>query len=125
VDAGDGPALLARLESSRWKGLSVRYPPSVLRIVQSPADQATALDPEAERLMSEGGDLEVTINADDMAVGSAGEYIRIDLNTDLDTQPSVKVTYRARGKTWEVASRLIGDKVFYYKAVKFCLPCRL
>jgi hypothetical protein len=122
VDAGDGPALLARLESSRWEGLSVRYPPSVLRIVQPPADQASALDLEAERLMSEGRDLEVTIEADDMAVGSAGEYIRIDLNTDLDTQPSVTETYRARGKTWEVASGLIGDKVFYYKAVEFCPP---
>ncbi len=60
--------------------------------------------------------------ADDTAVGSAGEYIRIDLNTDLDTQPSVSMTYRARGKTWEVASGLIGDKVFYYKAVEFCPP---
>jgi hypothetical protein len=122
VDAGDDPVLPARLESSRWEGLSVRYPPSVLRIAHSRSDQATTLAPEADRLMSEGGDLEVTIDADDMAVGSAGEYIRIDLNTDLDTQPSVTVTYRARGKTWEVASGLIGDKVFYYKAVESCPP---
>ena len=34
----------------------------------------------------------------------------------------MRVTYRARGKTWEVASGLIGDKVFYYKAVEFCPP---
>ena len=122
VDAGDDPVLPARLESSRWEGLSVRYPPSVLRIVHSRADQTAAVGPEVDRLVSEGGDLEVTIDADDMAVGSAGEYIRIDLNTDLDTQPSVTVTYRARGKTWEVASGLIGDKVFYYKAVEFCPP---
>jgi hypothetical protein len=122
TDAADDPVLPARLESSRWEGLSVRYPPSVLRIAHSRSDQATTLAPEADRLMSEGGDLEVTIDADDMAVGSAGEYIRIDLNTDLDTQPSVTVTYRARGKTWEVASGLIGDKVFYYKAVESCPP---
>ncbi len=122
VDAADDPALPAKLESSRWEGLSVHYPPSVLRIVRSPADQAPPVLPNVDRLVSDGGDLEVTIDADDTAVGSAGEYIRIDLNTDLDTQPSVKVTYRARGKTWEVASGLIGDKVFYYKAVEFCPP---
>jgi hypothetical protein len=122
VGAGDDPALPARLESSRWEGLSVRYPPSVLRIVRSPADQAAAVGRNVDRLVSEDGALEVTIDADDMVVGSAGEYIRIDLNTDMDTQPSVRVTYRARGKTWEVASGLIGDKVFYYKAVEFCPP---
>jgi hypothetical protein len=122
VDAADDPALPAKLESSRWEGLSVRYPPSILHIVRSPVDQAAAVVPNVDRLMSESGDLEVTIDADDTAVGSAGEYIRIDLNTDLDTQPLVSVTYRARGKTWEVASGLIGDKVFYYKAVEFCPP---
>jgi hypothetical protein len=122
VEAGDDLALPARLESSRWEGLSVRYPPAVLRIVRSPADQVTAVIANVDRLVSESGDLEVTIDADDIAVGTAGEYIRIDLNTDLDTLPSVQVTYRARGKSWEVASGLIGDKVFYYKAVEFCAP---
>ena len=122
VDAADDLAMEATLESSRWEGLSVRYPPSVLRIDRSPADQATAVGRNVDRLVSEGGALEVTIDADDMVIGSAGEYIKIDLNTDMDTQPSVRVTYRARGKTWEVASGLIGDKVFYYKAVEFCPP---
>jgi hypothetical protein len=122
VEAGDDLALPARLESSRWEGLSIRYPPAVLRIVRSPADQVTAVIANVDRLASESGDLEVTIDADDIAVGTAGEYIRIDLNTDLDTLPSVQVTYRARGKSWEVASGLIGDKVFYYKAVEFCAP---
>ncbi len=122
VDAAADRTLSARLESSRWEGLSVRYPPSTLHIVRSPADQTTAVIANVDRLVSESGNLEVTIAADDAAVGTAGEYIRIDLNTDMDTQPSVRVTYRARGKTWEVASGLIGDKVFYYKAVEFCPP---
>jgi hypothetical protein len=122
VNAADDLALEAKLESSRWEGLSVRYPPSVLHIVRSPADPSAAVGANVDRLVSKSGDLEVTIDADDMVVGSAGEYIRIDLNTDLDTQPSVRVTYRAREKTWEVASGLIGDKVFYYKAVEFCPP---
>jgi len=34
----------------------------------------------------------------------------------------VQVTYEARGKTWEVASGLIGDKVFYCKIVELCPP---
>jgi hypothetical protein len=77
---------------------------------------------DVDRLVSEGGDLEVTLGADDAAVGSAGGYIRIDLDSDRDTHRSVEVTYRARGRAWEVASGLIDDKVFYYKAVDFCPP---
>ena len=109
-----------RLASSRWEGLSVGYPPSVLRVVHPPADRPASIVADVDRLVSEGGDLEVTLGADDAVVGSAGEYIRIDLASDRDTRRSVEVTYRARGATWEVASGLIDGRVFYYKAVEFC-----
>jgi hypothetical protein len=72
--------------------------------------------------VSEDGDFEVALGADDAVVGSAGEYIKIDLDSDRDTHRSVEVTYRARGATWEVASGLIDGKVFYYKAIDFCPP---
>jgi hypothetical protein len=34
--------------------------------------------------------------------------------------PSAAVTYRARGKGWEVASGLIDGRVFYYKSIEHC-----
>jgi hypothetical protein len=111
-----------RLASSRWRGLSIGYPPSVLRVVRPPADRPASIVADVDRLVSEGGDLEVTLGADDTAVGSAGEYVRIDLASDRDTHRSVEVTYRARGRAWEVASGLIDGRVFYYKAVEFCPP---
>jgi hypothetical protein len=120
--AQDVPPGWERLASSRWRGLSIGYPPSVLRVVRPPADRPASIVADVDRLVSASGDLEVTLGADDTAVGSAGEYIRIDLDSDRDTHRSVEVTYRARGATWEVASGLIDDRVFYYKAVEFCPP---
>jgi hypothetical protein len=120
--AQDVPPGWERLASSRWRGLSIGYPPSVLRVVRPPADRPASIVADVDRLVSASGDLEVTLGADDTAVGSAGEYIRIDLDSDRDTHRSVEVTYRARGATWEVASGLIDGKVFYYKAVEFCPP---
>jgi hypothetical protein len=120
--APDDPPGWERLASSRWRGLSIGYPPSVLRVVRPPADRPASIVADVDRLVSEGGDFEVALGADDAVVGSAGEYIKIDLDSDRDTHRSVEVTYRARGATWEVASGLIDGKVFYYKAIDFCPP---
>jgi hypothetical protein len=124
--AGDDPALSARLESSRWEGLSILYPPSVLDAVRPPADRPATIVSDVDRLVGRGGgdfaDFEVTIGADDAAVGSAAEYVRSHLDAALDARPPARVTYRARGSGWEVASGLIGGRVFYYKAVEFCAP---
>src|SRR4051812_35513508 len=68
------------------------------------------------------GDFEVVIGADDAASGSASEYIRLELASDRDVHPSMKVIYRARGKGWEVASGLIEGRVFYDKSIERCAP---
>jgi hypothetical protein len=125
--AGDDPApLSARLESSRWEGLSILYPPSVLDAIRPPADRSATIVSDVDRLVGRGGgdlaDFEVTIGADDAAVGSAAEYVGSHLDAALGGRPPARVTYRARGNGWEVASGLIGGRVFYYKAVEFCAP---
>jgi hypothetical protein len=120
--AGDDPAGWARLESSRWAGLSIAYPPSLFDVVRPPADHPATIVADVDGLVSRSGDLEVVIGADDVAVGSAGEYVGLELASDRDVHPAAEVTYRARGKGWEVASGLIGGRVFYYKAVERCAP---
>ena len=123
ADAGDDPAGWARLESSRWAGLSIAYPPSLFDVVRPPADHPATIVADVDRLVGGSGDLEVVIGADDVAVGSASEYVGLELASDRDVHPATEVTYRARGKGWEVASGLIGGRrVFYYKAVERCAP---
>ena len=87
----------ARLASSRWAGLSVGYPPSVLRVVRPPAALAAADLADVDRLVDGGGEFEATLGADDTAVGSAGEYVRLRLGSDPEAEPSARVTYRAGG----------------------------
>jgi hypothetical protein len=120
ANGGDDPAAWARLESSRWAGLSIAYPPSVFDIVRPPQDHPATVVADVDRLVSRGGDFEVVIGADDTAVGSAGGYVGLELASDRDVHPATAVTYRARGEGWEVASGLIDGRVFYYKAVERC-----
>ena len=122
ANAANDPAAWPRLESSRWAGLAIAYPPSVFDVVRPPEDHPATIVADVDRLVSRSGDFEVVIGADDAAVGSASEYIRIELASDRDVHPSMKVTYQARGKGWEVASGLIEGRVFYYKAIERCAP---
>jgi hypothetical protein len=122
ANAANDPAAWPRLESSRWAGLAIAYPPSVFDVVRPPEDHPATIVADVDRLVSRSGDFEVVIGADDAAVGSAGEYIRIELASDRDVHPSMQVTYQARGKGWEVASGLIEGRVFYYKAIERCAP---
>jgi hypothetical protein len=73
VNAADDLALEAKLESSRWEGLSVRYPPSVLHIVRSPADPSAA----------------VGANVDRLGVRSRDEMVRVDLERGGIVLPGV------------------------------------
>jgi hypothetical protein len=120
ANAEDDLAAWARLDSSRWAGLSIAYPPSVLDVVRPPEDHPATIIADVDRLVSRSGDFEVVMGADDVAVGSASEYIRIELASDRDVYPSTAVTYRARGKGWEVVSGLIDGRVFYYKSIERC-----
>jgi hypothetical protein len=123
ANAEDDLAAWASLASSRWAGLAIAYPPSVFDIIRPPEDHPATTIADVDRLVSRSGDFEVVIGADDVAVGSASEYIRLELASDRDVHPSMEVTYRARGKGWEVASGLTeGRRVFYYKSVERCAP---
>jgi len=122
ANAEDDLAAWPRLESSRWAGLAIAYPPSVFDVVRPPEDHPATIVADVDRLVSRSGDFEVVIGADDVAVGSASEYIRIELASDRDVHPSMQVTYRARGKGWEVASGLIEGRVFYDKSIERCAP---
>jgi hypothetical protein len=93
ANAEDDLATWARLESSRWAGLAIAYPPAVFDVVRPPADHPATIVADVDRLVSRSGDFEVVIGADDAAVGSAGEYIRIELASDRDVHPSMQVTY--------------------------------
>jgi len=116
------PAAWAKLESLRRPGLSIAYPPSVFDAVHPPEDHPATIIADVDRLVSKSGDFEVVIGADDAAVGSASEYIRIELASDRHVRPSMKVTYRALGKGWEVASGVIEGRMYYYKFVECCAP---
>jgi hypothetical protein len=122
ANAKDDLATWARLESSRWAGLAIAYPPAVFDVVRPPEDHPATIVADVDRLVSRSGDFEVVIGADDAVVGSANEYIRLELASDRDEHPSMQVTYRAHGKGWEVASGLIEGRVFYYKAIERCAP---
>lgn len=122
ANAQDDLAAWARLESSRWAGLSIAYPPSAFDVVRPPKDHPATIISDVDGLVGKSGDIEVVIAADDIALGSAGEYIRIELASERDLHPAMAVTYRARGKGWEVTSGLIEGWVFYYKAIEYCAP---
>jgi hypothetical protein len=122
ANAEDDLATWARLESSRWAGLAIAYPPALFDVVRPPADHPATIVADVDRLVSRSGDFEVVIGADDAVVGSANEYIRLELASDRDEHPSMQVSYRARGKGWEVASGLIEGRVFYYKSIERCAP---
>ena len=112
-----------RLESSRWAGLSIAYPPAAFDVVRPPEDHPATIISDVDRLVGRSGDIEVVIAADDIALGSASEYIRLELASQRDLHPGMVVTYQARGKSWEVASGLIEEQqVFYYKAIEYYAP---
>jgi len=122
LNAEGDPAAWAKLESSRRPGLFIAYPPTVFDAVRSPEDHPATIIADVDRLVSRSGDVEVVIGADDAAVGSASEYIRIELASDRDVHPSMKVSYGALAKGWKVASGLIDGRVYYYKSVECCAP---
>ena len=103
-------------------GSAIAYPPALFDVVRPPADHPATIVADVDRLVSRSGDFEVVIGADDAASGNASEYIRLELASDRNAHPSMQVTYRARGKGWEVASGLIEGRVFYYKAIERCAP---
>ena len=116
----------ATLDSSRWDGLSIKYPGSLFTIFRPEDDPKK--DPEVasmadrDKLKSNDGAAVVLLGGDYNAsdYGDAKAYLDQYLDWDKQEHPSAEVTYRAARDDWAVASGTFGDRIFYYKIVAHC-----
>ncbi|HYB10415.1 MAG TPA: hypothetical protein VEJ16_12150 [Alphaproteobacteria bacterium] len=122
----------ATLDSSRWDGLSIKYPGDLFTIFRPVDDPKPEDDPNkdaeipgaADRdvLKSNDGAAEVILGGDynSSDYRDANAYLDRFLERDKQQHPSAIVTYRAARDDWAVASGTFDNRIFYYKFVAHC-----
>jgi hypothetical protein len=133
-------ALNATLKSSRWPGLTLKYQAAQFQLIRpedNPGkDQEVASVSDRDELRARDGSLDVTVGAnyngfDDAA---ADAYLERLIGWQHDDHPDAKVTYRAHGADWAVASGTVPRSepgagtpsagaplsIFYYRVVTRC-----
>jgi hypothetical protein len=116
----------ATLDSSRWDGLSIKYPGSLFTIFRPEGDpqkdqeDAPTADPDV--LRSNDGAAELLLGGDynGLSLKDAKAYLDRLLAWQEEKRPSVAVNYRSARDDWAVASGTFGDRIFYYKVVSRC-----